>query len=91
MYAFNKRFRATTYKGLPYISWACLVLGTITLSMSLGAYFQAKAPMVSMLLLLSGAIAYGYAINTYRNKDRARLNLSRFIGKRDKRTRLMGL
>ncbi|MCG8313814.1 MAG: hypothetical protein MI976_11405 [Pseudomonadales bacterium] len=91
MYAFNKRFRATTFKGLPYATWAYLVLGTVVIALSSGAYYQAQSPVIAVLLCGAGLFAYLYAFRSFKNKDRARLNLSRFIGKRDQRSKAMGL
>ncbi|MDX1694885.1 MAG: hypothetical protein R3208_14055 [Ketobacteraceae bacterium] len=91
MYAFNKRFRATTFKGLPYATWAYMVLGTVLIALSIGAYVQARSPLLGLLLCGSGLLGYWYAHRSYQNKDKARLNLSRFIGKRDRLSKSIGL
>lgn len=91
MYAFNKRFRATTFKGLPYATWAYVVLGTILITLSTGAYYQAQSPLLGILLCGSGLFSYWFSHRSYKNRNRARLNLSRFIGKRDRISKSIGL
>ena len=91
MYAFNKRFRPTTYKGLPYGTWAGVLFGLILLGLAIGAVFQMQSPALALLLSgLMGGCFY-YAVHEYRNTGRARLRRARFIGKRDKQAKVFGL
>ena len=91
MYAFNSRFKPTLWKGLPNMTWGSAMLGIILGVFSLGAYTHLQNTGLMIVLDLSAILAFWYAIRAYQRKDEARFMFSRTVGKRDIRTKSMGL
>jgi hypothetical protein len=83
MYAFNKRFRATTFKGLPMMTMLLVALGLVLGAFGLGAIIMIKKVMLAFFLFFGTGTAFFYAIDVYRNKDRVRLLSSLTTGRRE--------
>jgi len=84
MYAFNKRFRPTLWGGVFVIqSLACFVLTTLLWIFAAGAWLQADAPLLSLLLTLASLITAYLGVDAHRNKDRVRLLTAISYGRRD--------
>lgn len=83
MYAFNKRFRANTYKGMPMMTMALIALGLLLGAFGLGALIMIKKGLLAISLFVGTGVAFFYAFNIFRNKDRIRLLDSLSSGRRE--------
>lgn len=90
-YAFNKRFRPTLWKGIPYTTVACLLGSLLLWAFALGAVFQLHDHMMAIMLAVLGLVGMVLGIQAYRSKDRVRLRWSRFVGRRDQARPPLGL
>ncbi len=91
MYAFNKRFEPTRYKGLPPLTWIGIVFALLMWAFSVMCFMSLQSPLLGWLLIPLGGFGAFFAVKQYYGADLLRLKPSRFRGKNDLKGKSLGL
>lgn len=84
MYAFNKRFRPTTYLGnLTIVTLGCFILGALLGLFGISTIIQANNIWVALMLFLLALASWIFGVVHQKNLKRARISLAIFSGKND--------